>query len=121
MSAYQMTGISFATAMECGDWLRGQGFVVASEGYCRWCELTGDLIEVSFTLTNGRCYLTMKHRDPREHPKHWRSQVDAKGVMDWFLDGNEEFQRGYVGRDAKGWFVEVSNDARAYRLTDADF
>jgi len=124
MASYQSTGISFATAMECGAFLTSQGFAPWSEGFTKVCDLDGETVDAGYTLTKGRCYLTMKHRAPEsELPMKWRSSAEARTILNWFLDGNEKYTGGNVIPDAAGLFyVEVRGPACApYRLTREDF
>lgn len=59
---YQQTGLSFADIHEMSAFLDAQGFVHSSEGYTKVSELTGEVIDVSFTMTAGQVFLSMKPR-----------------------------------------------------------
>lgn len=82
MSQYQETGISFDSAIEAGKFLTSQGFAVASEGYSKTCELTGDTIEASYVLTQGRCFVTMKPRRRIERAGRYLGEYRGLGVYE---------------------------------------
>lgn len=132
MSKYQHIGVSFASAVEAGNFLREMGFESASEGYSKVCELTGETIEVSYTLTKGRCFISMKPRNSDsvtvvEPPHYWEkwNKAEAIATADWFLEGNDEYDRfEVVWIDDKGWSVEVWKEGVTkphYALTWQDF
>jgi hypothetical protein len=58
--SYQLTGVSFVTAMEMGDFLSQQGFLPSSEGFFKFETLDNLRIDASYVLTMGRCYLKTK-------------------------------------------------------------
>lgn len=75
---YQMTGLTFTTAMECGEFLRKEGFTLSSEGYTKTNEM-GDRIDATFTLTMGRCFVSV-----REIKKfHIMNKIDPFDVLDY--------------------------------------
>lgn len=54
---WKNSGISFSTAMECGDFLIQQGFTCCDGGFEKLDELDGDRVFASYVLTKGKCFL----------------------------------------------------------------
>lgn len=59
---YQQTGFSFQSTSELRTFVEGQGFVHHSDGWQKVCHLTGETIFASYTLTQGRVWLSILPR-----------------------------------------------------------